>query len=358
MSSDEDFSLEEESPQEEQRAYYKAKYKTLEDLPDVGPATIVKLKEAGYHTVEDLAMISSNEVKSIEGLGDAFVKIVAEAKKTIETSFISAGDLLEIREKTLYLSTGCTTLDELLKPPLAPRGGIPSQSVSEFYGEFGSGKSQLCHQLCCTVMLPEDQGGLDGKALYIDSEHVLLPERMVQIGSRFGLSREQVLNGVVTAEAFTSNHQIALVEACGPVIKDNNVKLLIVDSLTSHFRSEYIGREMLAPRQQQLNRHMHRLLKISRGYNIPVVITNQVTATPDSFASRVPKAIGGNIVGHNSHTRTFIRKGRDTQRIMKIVASPFLPEGEAPMYLNEYGIISSEQIEKIEKEKEELEKGV
>ena len=339
---------EEEHPLREQQGYYKEKYKHLEDLPDVGPATITKLKEAGYHTVEDLAMISDQEIKSIDGLGDSFAKIVQEAKKTIETSFITANELMKIREKVSYLSTGCSTLDDLLKPPLLDRGGIPSQSISEFFGEFGSGKSQLCHQLCCTVLLPKEQGGLEGRALYIDSEHVLLPERMVQIGARLGLDRKTVLDGVITAEAFSSNHQIALVEACGPIIKEHNVQLLIIDSLTSHFRSEYLGRETLAKRQQLLNRHLHRLLKIARGYNIPVVITNQVSATPDSFASRTPKPIGGNIVGHAVHTRMFIRKGRDELRIMKVIASPFLPQGEAPCMLNEYGFISSDQLAKIE----------
>lgn len=320
----------------EEREYYKEKYKTLEDLPGIGPATVQKLKEIGFKTVESLGTATVRELVSA-GIGESTAsKVIDAARKSMAITFVRGDELVELRKDITKLTTGCSSLDRLMV------GGIETQSLTEFYGEFGSGKSQMCQQLCVTVQLPYSLGGLEGNVLYIDTEATFRPERVMQIAPRFNIDPHEALKRVIYAEAYTSNHQVLLLENADEVIKENNVKLIIIDSVTSHFRSEYIGREMLAPRQQQLNKHLHKLVRLSRAFNTCIVITNQVMASPDSFFSKAVLPVGGHILGHMSHSRIFLRKGRSNMRIAKLTASPSLPEGEAPMRITERGIESDE----------------
>ena len=318
--------------------YYRAKYRTLEDLPSVGPATASKLREIGFRTVESIATATVSELATA-GVGEATAaKIIAAARRSIAITFVRGDELVKLRSSMRQLSTGCASLDNLLA------GGVESQSITEIYGEFGTGKSQICQQLCVTVQLPVEQGGLEGGALYIDTENTFRPERIVQMAPRFGLDPEEVLRRIIFAEAYTSNHQMMLLENADEVIKENNIRLIVVDSVMSHFRSEYLGREMLAPRQQQLNKHLHKLIRLARAFNAAAVITNQVMAQPDAFFAKVVRPVGGHILGHTSHTRIFLRKGRSNVRIAKLVVSPFLPEGEAPIRITERGIESDEDV--------------
>jgi len=320
----------------EQREYYKAKYQKLEDLPGVGGATADKLRNLGFKTVEALAT-APVRLLTQNGIGeDTAVKIVSAARKGIALEYITAEEYHEIQKNKLKMTTGCNSLDMLL------RGGLETMSITEFHGEFGTGKSQICQQLAVTVQLPEAEGGLGGSCLYIDTEHVFRPERVITIAEHMGLEPANILKHIIYAEGYTSEHQAELLENADEVIKENNVRLIVIDSLTGHFRSEYIGRENLAPRQQKLNQHMHKLIRLSRVFNAVAVVTNQVSATPDAFFSKSPGPIGGHIVGHIAHTRVFLRKGRDNLRIAKIIASPFLPEGETPFRITGKGITGDE----------------
>ena len=322
----------------EQIDYFKAKYQTLEDLPGVGPATASKLREIGFRTVETIATATIKELV-VAGIGESTAeKVVNAARKSMAITFVRGDELVKLRSNMRHLSTGCSTLDNLLG------GGIESQSITEFYGEFGTGKSQICQQLCVTVQLPFEQGGLVGGALYIDTENTFRPERIQQIAPRFGLDPDEALKNIIFAEAYTSNHQIVLLENADEVIKESNIRLIIVDSVTSHFRSEYLGREMLAPRQQELNKHLHKIIRLARSFNLAAVVTNQVMAQPDAFFSKMVKPVGGHVMGHTSHTRIFLRKGRNNLRIAKLVVSPFLPEGETPLRITERGVEGDEDI--------------
>ncbi|TFH17102.1 DNA repair and recombination protein RadA [Candidatus Bathyarchaeota archaeon] len=315
----------------------KTAYQSIEEIPGLGPATVNKLREIGFRTIESLSTATVAELVAA-GIGESVAeKAIEAARKSRAITFVRGDELVELRKNIRRLSTGCSSLDTLLN------GGIESQSLTEFYGEFGSGKSQLCHQLCVTVQLGEAQGGLNGSVLYIDTEATFRPERVQQIAPRFGIKPSEVLKGIVYAEAYTSNHQTVLLDNADEVIKENNIKLIIIDSVMSHFRSEYIGREMLANRQQQLNKHLHKLMRLSRAFNTVAVITNQVMASPDAFFSKAVTPVGGHILGHMSHNRIFLRKGRNNMRIAKLTASPSLPEGEVPMRITERGIESDDE---------------
>jgi DNA repair protein RadA len=322
----------------------KKKYEFLEDLPGVGPATAQKLKEMSFRTIESLAMATARELEPAGISEKKAFSIIEEARSNIGVSFIRADELLKMRKSVLRLTSGSKVIDALLD------GGLETQTITEFYGEYGTGKSQICHQLCVNVQLPPERGGLNGAALYVDSENTFRTERIVQMSRHLGLDPEQVAKNIIYAEAYTSDHQMFLLDNADQVIKENNVKLIIVDSLTAHFRSEYIGREMLAPRQQRLNKHMHKLIGLARAFNAVAVVTNQVMAKPDVFFGDAVYPIGGHIVGHTSHTRVYLRRAaHGPVRIARLVSSPYLPEGEEIFKVTENGIEDVSEEEKQDK---------
>jgi len=335
-----------ESPEEEEEEpeLPKKEYRFMEDLPGVGPATMMKLRELGFHTVESLAMATAREMEPAGVSEKKAFQIIAAARSSIGLSFVRADELFKMRQAVLRLTSGDRGLDKLVG------GGLETQSITEFYGEYGSGKSQMCHQLCVNVQLPPERGGLDGAALYVDTENTFRLERIVQMCKHLGLDPARVAKNIIYAEAYTSDHQMFLLENADEVIKENNVKLIIVDSLTAHFRSEYIGRETLAPRQQKLNKHMHKLIALARAFNAVAVVTNQVMAKPDMFFGDPVQAIGGNIVGHTSHTRIYLRKAsHGPVRIARLVSSPYLPDGEEIFKVTENGIEEVSEAEKAAK---------
>ncbi len=314
------------------------KYEHVEDLPGIGPSTAQKLRELGFHTMESLATATMRELEPA-GIGEKkALDIIRLARSSIALSFIRADELLKMRQNISRLTTGSRELDELLG------GGLETQTITELYGEYGSGKSQVCHQLCVNVQLPPDRGGLGGGALYIDTENTFRTERIIQMAEHLSFDPEEVIKKIIFAEAYTSDHQTFLVENADKVVKENSIRLIIVDSLTSHFRSEYLGREMLAERQQKLNKHMHKLIRLARAFNAVAVVTNQVMAKPDAFFGDAVHPVGGHIVAHTSHTRVFLRKSaRGPVRIARLVSSPYLPEGERFFRVTENGIEDLEE---------------
>ena len=316
----------------------KPKYLTIESIPGIGPVTARKLRELGFNTIESLAMATVRELEQAGIKDKRAFEIINAARSSISLSFVRADELLKMRRNILRLTTGSRKLDELLG------GGIETQTITEFYGEYGSGKSQIAHQLCVNVQLPPERGGLGGGALYIDTENTFRAERIVQMAKHLELDPEEVLKNIILAEAYTSDHQMFLLENSDKIIKENNIRLIVIDSLTAHFRSEYVGRESLAARQQKLNKHMHKLIKLARAFNAAAVVTNQVMSSPDVFFGESIRPIGGHIVAHTSHTRIFLRRARKGPvRVARLVSSPYLPEGERLFKITENGIEDVEE---------------
>jgi len=306
----------------------------VEEIEGVGRVTAQKLKAAGYLTARDVAFASVKELVDIVGGEDRAKQIIMAAQKLIGLQpFITAYELYEKRRGIRRISTGVKALDELLD------GGIETRAITELVGEFGVGKTQLCHQLSVMVQLPEDKGGLRAKALYIDTENTFRPERIMQIAKYRGLDPQEALKNVLYARAYSSDHQIMIVDEAKRIIEKENIGLIVIDSLVSHFRSEYPGRENLAERQQKLNHHIAQLLKIADIYNIAVVVTNQVMAQPDMFAGNPLKPVGGNVVAHGATYRIWLRKSKENTRVAKIFDSPYHPEREVTFRITEDGIV-------------------
>jgi DNA repair protein RadA len=211
--------------------------------------------------------------------------------------------------------------------------------MTEAYGAFGSGKTQLALTLAVNVQFPKDQGGAGGKAVYIDTEGTFRPDRIRQIAEGIGANPEKVLKNILVARAFNSDHQILLLDKVNEIIKDGEpIKLLIVDSLTAHFRAEFAGRGQLADRQQKLNRYLHDLMRIAEQHNLAIFVTNQVMANPAMMFGDPTTAIGGNIVGHASTYRVYLRRGKQGSRVGKLIDSPNLPDNECQFWVTEKGV--------------------
>jgi DNA repair protein RadA len=283
-------------------------------------------------------MATEQELEPV-GIGkNKATELIREARSLTSLSFIRTDELLKTQRDMLRLTIGSRTLNDLLG------GGLEAGTITEFYGEYGSGKTQICHQLCVNVQLPLERGGLDGGALYIDSEKTFRTERIVQMSNNLGLDPEEVSRNIILAEAYTSDHQMFLLENADKVIKDNGIRLIIIDSLTSHFRSEYLGKEMLVKRQQKLNKHLHKLIRLGRAFDLVVVVTNQVMAKPDVFFGESVFPVGGHVLAHTIHTRVFLRKtGRGLLRMARLISSPYLPEGEKMFKITENGIEDLEE---------------
>jgi len=306
----------------------------IEDLPGVGPATAEKLREAGFDDLLALAVMSPGDLADQAELGEAVAtKIIGGAKKMANIGgFLSGDALLERRREVLKLSSKVQSIDDLLG------GGFETQALVEVYGAFGSGKTQIGHQLAVNCTLPLEEGGLDGDIFYIDTEDTFRPERITQMARGYGLDPDQVLSRIHVARAYNSAHQMLLVDEIKRMSKGLNVKMIIVDSLTSHFRAEYIGRGMLANRQQKLNRHLKDLKQLADINNALVLVTNQVHSKPDAMWGDPTKPIGGHILAHASTFRLYLRKAKGGRRIARLVDSPNLPDGECVYQVNEDGL--------------------
>ncbi|MFZ0891027.1 MAG: DNA repair and recombination protein RadA [Thermoplasmata archaeon] len=306
----------------------------LEDLPGVGATTADKLRDAGFTDLMELAVASPADVAEAAEIGTAVaLKIINEARRQADVgSFESGTTLLERRKRLGRITTNSKALDELLG------GGVETQAITEFAGEFGTGKTQLAHQIAVDIQLPPEQGGLNGEVVYIDTESTFRPERIVDMAKGVGIDPTEALTKIHIARAFNSNHQMLLVTKAQELARDLPIRLIVVDSLTAHFRSEYPGRGELAPRQQLLNKHLHELLKFGDTYNAAIVVTNQVSSRPDILFGDPTRPIGGNIVAHAATYRIYLRKSKPPKRIARLIDSPNLPEGEAVFSLTGEGI--------------------
>lgn len=316
----------------------------LEDLPGVGPSTAEKLREAGFVTVESIATASAVDLAETAEIGESVAKkMIKAAREMVEIGGFRTGkDVFEQRKEVRKLKSLVPEFDALLG------GGMETQAITELYGEFGSGKSQIVHQMAVNVQLPEEEGGLSGSAIYIDTENTFRPERIEQMVNGLGIADadpQEFLKNIHVARAHTSDHQMLLVEtarerAADLRESDRPVRIFIIDSLTSHFRAEYAGRGTLATRQQKLNRHMHDLFKLVDENNAVALVTNQVMSNPAVFFGDPTKPIGGNIVGHTATFRLYLRKSKGGKRVARLVDSPNLPEGEAAFMVEEAGLKS------------------
>jgi DNA repair protein RadA len=314
----------------------------LEDIHGIGPTSAGKLRDVGIDSVEALAVCTANDLADIINCSKetASTMIIQAMKKLRETNamdsdVVTAADSLKRREKIQRLCTGSSQLDQLLK------GGIETESITEFYAEFGSGKTQICHTLAILATLPEEQGGLNSPTvLYIDTENTFRAERIKEICEERKLDYDSISTKIYHFKVFNSAKFEYLIKSdIDRQIQEKKPRLIIVDGILSQHRSDYLGRSTLAERQQRLHSIISKLKRLAELHHLSVVVTNQVHGSPDAGIFGDPvKATGGHVVAHGTSYRIQIRKGSKTTRIAKLVDSPYHPPGEARFRLTPAGI--------------------
>ncbi len=307
----------------------------LIDLPGVGPGAVAKLEAAGIYDLMGLAVLTPAILSEMAGMSEAVArKAIQASRKMMDLGFSDGLAHEEKRKELFHITTGSKNLDELLGGK-----GIETKSITEAFGAYGSGKTQLALSLAVGVQLPIEQGGANGKAVYIDTEGTFRPERVRQFAEGIGANGDKVLKNILVARAFNSDHQMLLLEKVAEMIKDGEpIRLMIIDSLTAHFRAEFSGRGQLADRQQRLNRYLHDLMKVAEQNNLAVYVTNQVMSDPAQLFGDPTKAIGGNIVGHACTYRIYLRRGKKDSRIAKLIDSPDLPDNATAFMIETDGL--------------------
>ena len=324
--------IKKEKEEKEEKEEKKEKELELTDLPGIGPAVAAKLEGAGILDLMSLAVASPATISDAAGISPAVArKAIVAARDMLQLGFVDGVEFAKRRENVHYISTGSQNLNNLLGGR-----GVESRAITEAFGAYGSGKTQLGLMLAVNVQLPIEKGGVNGKCVFIDTEGTFRPIRIKQMAEGLGANAEKVL----VARAFNSDHQMLLLEKVSEMVKAGEpIKLMIIDSLTAHFRAEYAGRGQLADRQQKLNRYMHDLMKLAETHNIAVYVTNQVMANPAQLFGDPTTAIGGNIVGHASTFRMYLRRGKQGSRVAKLIDSPNLPDDECVYFVTVDGIV-------------------
>ena len=307
----------------------------ITSIPGIGPGIAAKLEAAGIYDLMGIAVMSPPALSELAGVGEAVArKAIQAARSMMKLGFMDGAEFAKKRESVGYITTGSKNLDVLLGGR-----GVEIGAMTEAYGAFGSSKSQLAFALAVNAQLPVEQGGANGKTVFIDTEGTFSPQRIKQIAEGLGASPEKVLKNILVARAFNADHQILLLDKVGELIKDGEpIKLLIVDSLTAHFRAEFAGRGQLADRQQKLNKYLHTLTRLAEQRCFAVYVTNQVMANPAMMFGDPTTHVGGHIVGHAAKVRIYLRRGKQGSRVAKMVDSPDLPENEAFFFITEKGL--------------------
>lgn len=307
----------------------------ITDVPGIGPGAAAKLEAAGIYDLMGLAVMGPSELSEMAGMGEAVArKAIQAARQMMNLGFSDGLEFSEKRKEIMYITTGSKNLDGLLGGK-----GIETKAITEAFGAFGSGKTQLALCLTVNVQLPLEQGGANAKSVFIDTEGTFRPERIRQLAARYGANGDKVLKNILVARAFNSDHQILLLDKITELIKNGEpIRLIVIDSLTAHFRAEFAGRGQLADRQQKMNKYLHNLMKLAEQHNVAVYVTNQVMADPAQMFGDPTKAVGGNIVAHASTYRMYLRRSKKDTRVAKLIDSPNLPDNETVFSVDMEGL--------------------
>ena len=320
----------------------------LEDLSGIKPVQITRLKRISIESVLQLATSIPQELAEESGDNvESMSMLVIEARKALTNigllskEFCTAADIMERRKQINRCTTGSKSLDELLS------GGIETQAVTEIAGEFGSGKSQLCHTLSVIANMPKANGGLGGNVIFIDTENTFRPERIHQIAEAYGIADpEKILSSIFVCKIYNSSHLEFVIKNLARYLEEFRASIVIIDSIISLHRAEYSGRGTLWDRQQKLNSMLHRLTRLAEVYNIAFVLTNQVQSNPDAtFAGDPTKVAGGNILAHATTYRIFFRKAGHN-RIAVMQDSPYHEYGSVKFSISEKGVVDADETDK------------
>ena len=304
------------------------KIEELLNYPGIGRATLRKLSKIGIEYIHELTLFNPEEIMELANIDiEKACQIIRLARKVAgkKAKVLNALEYERVMNSREQFTTGVKSIDKLVK------GGIAVWDIYEFAGEYGSGKTQLCHQLAVTVQLSKEKGGLVGKAVYIDTEGTFSPSRIRDIASGFKLNEEEVLRNILVYRPINVAELEELVVEELKSIFDLNIKLVIIDSIIALYRAEFKGREWLARRQQRINYLIDWLKRYANTYDIAVVYTNQVLSQPVPWGIAYKIPAGGNIMAHAATHRFLLRRSQD-KWVIECIDSPRIARGSSASF--------------------------
>ena len=321
----------------------------LEAVSGVGPAAAKKLREAFVTTAELLAVQNPVELQKKTKLGEGTIeKIVRNARILLGMHGFKSG--LEVEkemESKARLKTGIEKMDDALF------GGIEVGSLVEIYGPARGGKTQVSAHLAARAQLPRDQGGLEGRVLWLDTESSFKPYTIRANALRWGLDPDISLGNVGRAEIFLSDQIQEIFESIPQLCAEQDYVLVVVDSFTGLFRAEYTGLESLRIRQQEMNALLNQMRRTAKATDAVFVYTNQVMSKISAYGGYDNAPIGGHILSHASDYRFYTRRTKEDKRKIQLIDNAGLPEFNVELVLG-WGGMYADSKSKKEKEPEIL----
>lgn len=315
---------------------------SVDNVKGVGSKTAEKLEKHGINDVKSLAMSSENALTEEIGLGEGTAKkILANARdqlKSHDTGFDRGDTAKEKEDKLGKITTGSEKVDGLLGS-----GGVSTGYITELYGKNSSGKSQMAITLAATVQLPEEEGGIDKGVIYIDTESAFMPDRFMQVAEKKGLDPDKALENLYVSDTIDTNDLLEKVKNAKKLCGQEDIGLVIVDSIIGPFRAEFSGRNELTERQNKLGDVILGLRELVRAHGVAVAYTNQVYDDPGEMFGDSVRPAGGNVLGHNSSFRVYLQDRKSKGWAAKLTDSPGLPQREVYFDINESGVTDKDE---------------
>ena len=327
----------------------------LEDASGLGAASIKLINDEEIYDTLSLICKTPTWLKEVTGMERARATKIFKSIKTelvnagiIAADASSARDLLDTRLGTKRIKVGCTAIDNLLN------GGIETKCITEFFGENGVGKTQMAHTLSIQAQLPIEEGGLAEAGeekpaiMFIDTEGTCRPERFVEIALTRGYAKDQeealeFLDQIIVQKCHTANDLYLRIQEIMSSIKDLNVKLIVLDSATALFRSEFTGRGEGYAKFALINNMLGDLKSIAENFNIAIVFINQIYHSPDAdYGAEHDRPYGGNVLGHAIPYRIQLKKS-GKKKVARIFKSPYQANDDALYMLTARGIDDLEE---------------
>lgn len=311
--------------------------KKIKGLENLDSELTQQLVKAGYKSVQAISIaIPSDLAEDVEITLEKAEEIITRALTQVSSPPKSAAELLKLEQERGKVSTSSAALDGLLA------GGAWTGEITEIAGTFSTGKSQLCFQLSVNAQMDKEEGGLGGKVFFVDTEGTFSATRVGEMALARDLDPAQVLENILVARVLDSQHQTRIVQQINEIAKEQNIVLVIVDSIAAHFRADYIGNARLPERQQRIMQHASSLTNLAYVHGMAVVVTNQMVQKVDNVtgASQITPALGESW-SHRPQTRLILRKSPGTARIARLSDSPRRAEGEEVFYITDNGIRDS-----------------
>jgi len=323
----------------------------LEAVPGVGPAAAKRLREAFITTAEILSVQNPMDLQTRTKLGEATVaKLIRNARDVTGKFGFKSGIELEKHQAEVHrLTFGIESLDKKLY------GGLEAGSIIELYGSARGGKTFLSHHLAVRCQLPYEQGGLEGRVLWLDTESSFKTQHIRANAIRWGLDPDIALGNISVAPIALSSQIEDYSQQIQILLAEGEYKMLIIDSLTGLFRAEYSGIGNLASRQFSINNLLNWMRRLGLATDAVFVYTNQVTTQISSYGGNPSAPVGGHVVSHASDYRFFTRVGAQGKRKISLKDNSGVPEFDVELEIG-WGGLYSDKTELKNTEKIILEK--